>query len=151
MIHLSDGFTVPVAPEHAFELLTDPRYVADCVPGGSIDAPDAEGVFPGRVTVKLGPMSFSYEGTLRVVERDDEALTAVIEGTGKASGGAERASVRSVIRVSPDEAGAHVSLETDLDVKGRVASMGAGIIGSVSKRMVKQAASCLADKMVASA
>jgi carbon monoxide dehydrogenase subunit G len=151
MIHLTDGFNVPVAPERAFEHLTDLSYVAACVPGGEIDAPDAEGTYPGRVSVKLGPMGFTYAGTLRIVERDSQALTAVIEGAGKAAGGAERASVRSVIRVTPDDAGARVALETDLDIKGRVAAMGAGIIGSVSKRMVKQAADCLAQKMVASA
>ena len=55
------------------------------------------------------------------------------------------------VRVTPDDAGARVALETDHDIKGRVAAMGAGIIGSVSKRMVKQAADCLAQKMVASA
>jgi uncharacterized protein len=149
MIHLNDGFTVPVTPERAFELLTDLRYVAPCVPGGEVDAPDESGVYPGRVTVRLGPMRFAYEGTLRITERDDEGLTAVIEGAAKAGGGAERASVRSTFRVTPADAGAHVELDTDLDIRGRAAQMGAGIIGSVSKRMVKQAADCLALKMVA--
>ena len=151
MIHLSDGFDVPVTPERAFELLTDLPYVAPCVPGGEVDAPNESGAYPGRVTVKLGPMKFSYEGTLRIIERDAEALSAVIEGSGKASGGAERASVRSVVRVSASGEGARVDLETELDIKGRAAQMGAGIIGSVSKRMVKQAADCLAQKMAAAA
>jgi carbon monoxide dehydrogenase subunit G len=149
VIHLTDGFTVPVSPERAYELLTDLSYVATCVPGGQIDAPDADGTYPGRVSVKLGPMSFTYAGTLRVIERDPETLTAVIAGAGIASGGAERASVRSTVRVVPDDAGARVALETDLDIKGRVAAMGAGIIGSVSRRMVKQTADCLSEKMVA--
>ena len=40
-------------------------------------------------------------------------------------------------------------MTTDLEIKGRAAQMGAGIIKSVSGRMVKQAAECLAAKLSA--
>lgn len=148
-MQLSDEFTIPVPPDRAYELLLDLQNVASCVPGGEIDAPDEAGVYPGRVTVRLGPMKFSYEGTVQITERDNVARTAVIEGVGKASGGAERARVRSLMEVLPDDAGSRVRMSTDLDIKGRAAQMGAGIIGGVSKRMVKQAADCLAKKLTA--
>ena len=146
-MQLTDEFTVPVAPDVAFERLLDLEQVAGCVPGGQVEPPDSDGVYAGRVTVKLGPMRFSYDGTLRVVERDDVARTAVIEGAGKASGGAESARVRSVMEVVPDGHGSRVQMRTELQMKGRAAQMGAGIIGGVSKRMVKQAAECLAAKL----
>lgn len=146
-MHIDDEFTVPVAPDAAFEALLDLQHVAGCVPGGAVDAPDADGTYPGRVTVKLGPMKFSYEGTLRIAERDPATRTAVIEGAGNASGGSERARVRSVMRVEPDGEGARVRMSTELEIKGRAAQMGAGIIKSVSGRMVKQAADCLAAKL----
>jgi len=148
-MHLSDEFTIDLAPERTFELLLDLENVAGCVPGGQIEPPDADGVYPGRVVVKLGPMKFSYEGTLRIAERDDAARTAVIEGAGKASGGAERATVRSVMEVSPEGSGSRVRMSTELDIRGRAAQMGAGIIGGVSRRMVKQAAECLALRLLA--
>ena len=148
-MQLNDEFTIEVTPDRAFELLLDLQNVTPCVPGGQIDAPDAEGVYPGRVVVKLGPMKFSYEGTLRIAERDVATRTAVIEGAGKASGGSERASVRSVMEVLPEGAGSRVRMTTDLDIKGRAAQMGAGIIGGVSRRMVKQAAECLAARLTA--
>jgi carbon monoxide dehydrogenase subunit G len=94
-------------------------------------------------------MKFSYEGELRIAERDPETLTAVIAGAGKASGGAERASVRSTMVVTPDGDGSRVRMTTDLEIKGRAAQMGAGIIKGVSSRMVKQAADCLAGRIAA--
>ena len=148
-MQLTDEFIIPVAPDRAYESLLDLQNVAACVPGGEVDAADDQGVYPGRVTVRLGPMKFSYEGTVWIAERDDERRTAVIEGMGKASGGAERARVRSVMEVLPEDAGSRVRMTTDLDIKGRAAQMGAGIIGSVSRRMVKQAAECLAEKLTA--
>ena len=150
-MQLTDEFAIHVAPDRAFELLLDVENVAHCVPGGEIDPPDGDGVYPGRVTVKLGPMRFSYAGTLRVTERDAVARRAVIEGTGQASGGAERARVRSVMEVLPDGEGSRVRMTTDLDIRGRAAQMGAGIIGAVSRQMVKQAASCLEGRLEAHA
>jgi carbon monoxide dehydrogenase subunit G len=148
-MRLTDEFALPLAPDRVFELLLDLENVAPCVPGGEVDPPDAAGVYPGRVTVKLGPMKFRYEGTLRISERDAAARTAVIAGAGLASGGAERASVRSVMEVLPEGAGSRVRMSTDLEIKGRAAQMGAGIIGGVSRHMVRQAAECLAARLAA--
>ena len=148
-MQLTDEFTIPVPPDRAYAALLDLQNVAECVPGGEIEPPDAEGTYAGRVTVKLGPMKFSYEGTVRVAEHDAAARTAVIEGAGNASGGSDRARVRSLMEVEPDGEGSRVRMSTELEIKGRAAQMGAGIISAVSKRMVKQAADCLARKLTA--
>jgi carbon monoxide dehydrogenase subunit G len=39
-------------------------------------------------------------------------------------------------------------METDLDIRGRAAQMGAAVIGGVSRRMVQQAAACLATRLI---
>jgi carbon monoxide dehydrogenase subunit G len=146
-MRLNDEFVIPVAPDRAYALLLRLENVATCVPGGQIEPPDADGVYAGRVVVKLGPMKFTYDGTLRIAEQDVATRTAVIEGAGKASGGSDSARVRSLMEVVPDGDGSRVRMTTDLDIKGRAAQMGASIIGSVSKRMVKQAAECLATQL----
>lgn len=148
-MRLTDEFTIPVEPDRAFQLLLDLQNVAHCVPGGEIEPPDADGVHAGKVTVRLGPMKFSYAGTVKIAEQDATTRIAVIEGAGDASGGSERAKVRSVMEVVPDGTGSRVKMSTDLEIRGRAAQMGAGIIGGVSKRMVKQAAECLATRLTA--
>lgn len=148
-MQLTDEFVIPVAPDRAYALLLELENVAGCVPGGEIEAPDAEGVYTGRVVVKLGPMKFTYDGTLRITEQDAKARTAVIEGIGKSSGGSDSAKVRSLMEVVPEGEGSRVRMTTDLDMRGRAAQMGAGMIAPVSRRMVKQAAECLASKLTA--
>jgi uncharacterized protein len=146
-MRFTDEFTISLAPDRAYERLLDLQQVAPCVPGGEIDPPDADGAYPGRVTVKLGPMRFTYAGTLRISESDPDARRAVIEGAGQASGGSERAKVTSVMEVVPEGDGSRVRMTTDLDIRGRAAQMGAGIIGAVSRHMVKQAATCLEARL----
>jgi carbon monoxide dehydrogenase subunit G len=146
-MRLTDEFTISTPPDRAFSMLLDLERVAPCIPGGEIDAPDADGVYPGRVSVKLGPMKFVYAGRVRFTEQDLVHRTAVIEGEGRAAGGADTAKVRSVMEVVPEGDGSRVRITTDLDIKGRAAQMGQGVIVDVSRRLVTQAAACIEARL----
>ena len=146
-MRLTDQFTISTPPERAFELLLDLRNVAPCVPGGEIEEPDEAGVFPGRVVVKLGPMKFTYTGTLQITEQDAASRTATIEGAGSAKGGGESARVRTVMQVIPEGTGSLVKIDMDLEIRGRAAQMGAGLLGTISKRMIEQTATCLEARL----
>ncbi len=148
-MRLTDEFTISTPPDRAFAMLLDLERVAPCIPGGEIDPPDADGVYPGRVSVKLGPMKFVYAGRVRFAEQDPARRTAVIEGEGRAAGGADTAKVRSVMEVLPEGDGSRVRITTDLDIKGRAAQMGQGVIVDVSRRLVSQAAACIEARLSA--
>jgi carbon monoxide dehydrogenase subunit G len=142
-MRLMDEFSIGTPPDRAYELVLDLRRVAPCVPGAEIGEPDEEGFHPGRVSVKVGPMKFVYDGRVRIVERDPATRTAVIVGEGRASGGADTAKVTTTMQVVPDGTGSRVRMTTDLEIKGRAAQMGQGVIADVGRRLVKEAAACI--------
>jgi uncharacterized protein len=146
-MRLEDEFTIATPPDHAYELLLDLRRVVPCVPGAEIGEPDGEGYYPGRVTVKVGPMKFRYDGRVRIAERDAMARIAVIQGEGRASGGADTARVNTTMQVLPDGDGSRVLMTTDLEIKGRAAQMGQGVIANVGRRLVKDAAACIGSRL----
>ncbi len=146
-MQLIDEFVIGTAPDRAYALLIDLARVAPCIPGAEIDPPDADGVHPGRVSVKLGPMKFVYAGRVRIAEQDPASRTAVIEGEGRAAGGMDTAKVRSVMSVNAAGSGSRVRITTDLDIKGRAAQMGQGVITDVSRRLVSQAAGCIEARL----
>ena len=146
-MRLIDEFTISTAPDRAYAMLLDLALVAPCVPGAEIDAPDQDGVYPGRVSVRRGPMKFVYAGRVRIAERDATARTASIEGEGLASGGGESAKVRSVMQVMPEGEGSRVRITTDLELKGRAAQMGQGVIAAVSRPLVSRAAACIEARL----
>ena len=148
-MRLIDEFSIATAPDRAYELLLDLPHVAPCIPGGEIGEPDADGVCPGRVSVKLGPMKFVYDGKVRIAERDPAARTALITGEGRASGGADTARIATTMEVIPDGTGCRVRMTTDLEVRGRAAQMGQGVIVDVSRRLVKEAAACIEARLAA--
>jgi carbon monoxide dehydrogenase subunit G len=148
-MRLTDEFVVSTAPDQAYLMLLDVERVAPCVPGAEIEPPGPDGVYRGRVSVKLGPMKFVYSGRVRIAEQDPASRTAVIEGEGKAAGGADSARVRSVMEVLAEGEGSRIRITTDLDIKGRAAQMGQGVITDVSRRLISQAAACIEARLAA--
>jgi carbon monoxide dehydrogenase subunit G len=146
-MHLEDEFTIATPPDRAFELLLDLRRVAPCVPGAELGEPDAEGVYPGRVSVKVGPMKFTYDGRVRISAQDPVTRTAVITGEARATGGADTAKVATTMEVLPDGTGSRVRMTTELEIKGRAAQMGQGVIADVGRRLVRDAAACIETRL----
>ena len=58
-------------------MLLDVERVAPCLPGASLAGGDGE-TFDGAMTIKLGPVTSRFEGTVRIVEADRAARRAVL-------------------------------------------------------------------------
>jgi carbon monoxide dehydrogenase subunit G len=138
-MRLEQSFSVQAPPDMVFETLTDVRRVAPCLPGADITDQQDDGSFKGTFTVKLGPTTASYLGTLRIQERDDDARRAVMDakGTDKRGGGGTTATIISV--VEPDGDGSRVSVDTDYAITGKLARFGrSGMVEDISKRLLRE-------------
>ena len=69
--------------------------------------------------------------------------------TGSPSGSAESNSVKARMEVLAEGDGSRVVITTDLEIRGRAAQMGAGMITSVSKQLIGQAAACIGARIAA--
>ena len=144
---IESHFAVPAAPERAFRFLLDLDRVAPCIPGGALGAPAPDGVRPATVTVKLGPMRMSYEGTLELTRSDPQERTATLTAQAREARG--NGSVRSTMhmRVSEASGGSEVAVTTELELTGRAAQMGRGIVEEVARKLVGEMADCLARRL----
>jgi carbon monoxide dehydrogenase subunit G len=145
-VQLENTFTVPVTVERAWAVLLDIERVAPCMPGATLTSVDGD-EFAGTVKVKLGPVSMTFKGTGRFVERDEEARRVVIAASGADSrgGGTAKATVTATLVAEGDET--RVNIGTDLDITGKAAQFGRGLIGDVSGRLIGQFATCLAEQL----
>jgi len=150
-MELEHTFTVAVPVERAWEVLLDLERVAPCMPGASLTSYQGD-EFTGTVRVKLGPVTMTFAGQGRFVERDPQARRIVIEASGKdkRGGGTARATIRAGLR-GQGAASTAVEVHTDLVVTGRAAQFGRGMIGDVSTRLLGQFTDCLAGKLGAPA
>jgi carbon monoxide dehydrogenase subunit G len=145
-MELEHSFTVPVSEDRAWEVLMDVERVAPCMPGASLDSVDGDEI-KGRIKVKVGPIAMTYAGTARFTERDPQAHVITLEASGKETRGAGTAS--ATVRSTLQEQGAqtHVIVHTTLNVTGRPAQFGRGVMAEVGGKLIGIFASNLADML----
>ena len=144
---IETGFDIPRPPADAYALLLDLERVTPCFPGAELLGEGADGAREVRVTVRLGPMRLAYEGEVRIDERDDAGLRAVLAGSAREARGGGYAEARIAMRVSEASGGAHVTAEADLTLTGRAAQMGRGVVGVVATQLVGEMAACLEARL----
>ena len=137
------SFTVPVPPEKAWDVLLDVRRVAPCMPGASVDSVEGDDI-AGRMKVKVGPISQEYRGKAHFVERDAASHTVVLEASGKEARGSGTASANVRSTLHGEDGKTVVNVKTTLNVTGRPAQMGRGILEDVGGRLVTRFADNLA-------
>jgi uncharacterized protein len=142
-VRIETGFDISRHPADAYALLLDLERVMPCFPGAELLARRPDGARDLRVTVRLGPMRLSYQGDVRIAERDDPARRAVLAGNARETRGGGSANARIAMRVEESERGARVVAEADVDLTGRAAQMGRGIVEDVATRLVREMAACL--------
>ena len=133
---LRNEFTVSVPVERAWETLLDIETVAGFLPGAKIEPSGGDGVFHGSMKVKVGPMVVNYEGTARLASADEQAHRAEIEVRAKEAKGQGTAAAVITNTLVQENGRTRVIAETDLQVTGRQAQFGRGIMQDVAGRML---------------
>jgi uncharacterized protein len=138
-MELTNSFDVAAAPEAVWRTVGDMRQVAACLPGAVIVSQDGD-TYHGRVTIKVGPISMGLGGTATVLRRDDDErrLEVLISAEDLTGQGTVEATM--VVTADPSPAGTTVSIATTMQLGGKVAQFGSGLLTQVSGRIVKQVA-----------
>lgn len=143
-MRIESSFEVPRGPEEVWELLLDVPRMAPCMPGSELLEVVDDRSWRGRVTVRMGPVSLSYAGTVVMEERDDADRRAVIMAAGTETRGKGTARARVTSHLEPSEdGGTRVAIEADLTLSGAVAQFGRGMIADLSRRLTDEFARCL--------
>ncbi|QVQ54511.1 SRPBCC family protein [Spiractinospora alimapuensis] len=136
-MQLTNAITVDASPDEVFALINDVERVVSCVPGASLRERDGD-TYEGDVTVKVGPITAAYSGTIRFIEVDTAARTLRAQGRGADTHGNGDAEVEIGLSVEADGAGSVLRIDADLVIRGKIAQFGKGAISMVTDRLLKQ-------------
>jgi uncharacterized protein len=146
---IQNEIEVAAPPEELFEVLSDVERVAPLLPGATLEGKEGD-AYTGAVKVKVGPITASYRGRLRFVELDEESHRAVMEASAQETNGQGNAQATITASVSGSDSQSVLTLDTDLEVRGKAAQFGRGVLGNVSQRLLDQFARNLESEVLSS-
>ena len=142
---LEHSFTVDAPVDTVWSTMMDIEGVAECFPGATVTSVEGDS-FAGTCKVKLGPIAMVYKGSGSFVDRDDSAHRAVIEAKGKDKRGNGTAGATVTMTMDAEGSATRVQVVTDLNVTGKPAQFGRGVMQDVSDKLLGQFVDCLAGK-----
>jgi uncharacterized protein len=147
-VKIEDQFRVTVPVEQAWAVLLDVERIAPCLPGAQLQEIEGD-EYRGIVKVKVGPITAQYKGAARITEADEVARRVVINAEGRDTRGQGNASANVTATLEPDGDGTIVKIDTDLNVTGKVAQFGRGVMADVSSKLLAQFADSLQTTVLA--
>lgn len=145
-MQLTHSFTVPAGIEQAWQVLLDIERIAPCMPGAALETVDGDD-FTGSVKVRLGPIGLTYKGKASFVSKDAANHRAVIDAQGKDARGNGTAKATITATLTGEGSGTAVQVVTDLNITGKPAQFGRGVMADVGNKLIQQFADCLAGKL----
>jgi carbon monoxide dehydrogenase subunit G len=136
-MELTNEFEVAVPVERAWVVLTDLERLAPCLPGAQLREVEGD-EYRGAVKIKVGPITTSYDGAIRFLERDEPAHRMVLKADGRETRGQGNVSAVITATMSPSGEGTSVVVATDLTISGKVAQFGRGVLADVSAKLLDQ-------------
>ena len=146
-MNISQEFVIERSTDVVWKFFQDVPVVAQCLPGAELLAQKDDGSYEGKLSVKLGPMAVSFEGTATVAP-DPGSMSATIEGKGVDRRGGSRGQVKVVYTVTSQGSGSKVEVDAEITLSGPVAQFGrTGLINEMSKRLIGEFVDCLEAKL----
>ena len=135
---LTQTCEIPVDADRLWELLMDVPKIGKCIPGVESVLPIDANSYQGTLKIQVGPIRLSFQGTITVEERDREKMRASMRAEGKDAkvGGGVRA--RMSMTLSPDESGTTLTVETDLNILGKLGEFGQPIIRKKADSIMRE-------------
>ncbi len=145
-MELRHEFTVPATIEETWNAFNDIESVAVCFPGAKVSSVEGD-TFEGSCKVKLGPIALTYNGSGTFVEKDESARRMVIDAKGKDKRGNGTAGAHVTATMTEEGTSTRVEVLTDLNITGKPAQFGRGVMQDVSDKLLGQFTQCLEQKV----
>lgn len=145
---ITERFEVQAPVERVWKYMIDPASVVQCLPGAELLEVQDDRNFLGAIKVKVGPLSMSYKGKASFTEVNEETHTVRMVGEAREVGGSGSTKVTMISVVTALEGGgSEVSVDSEINLVGKIVQFGRGMIEEVSRQMFRQFATCVKSRL----
>ena len=144
-MHFEGVFDVAAIREEVFEVVTDPKQVAGCMPG--LQKVDVKSPDEFEAVVKVGVSFIRGDFTVRFRTVQNEAPSSAkmtVHGGGLGSAVDMQITMNLTER---DAGGTSMKWDADATVSGKIASLGQRLMETQAEKIINQFFTCLREKL----
>ncbi len=135
-MELAGEFIFDGTQEQVWELVRDPKVLANVLPGTQSMNQISESEYEGRMHVRVGPISGVFAGRVLVSdEKPPVSYTLSVEGRGAAGFGTGTGQVQLIDR---EDGTTLMQYQGELQIGGKLAGVGQRMVETVAKSMTRQ-------------
>ncbi|KAB2912637.1 MAG: carbon monoxide dehydrogenase subunit G [Hyphomicrobiaceae bacterium] len=142
---LTGEYTLAASKESVWAGLNDPDVLKRCIPGCKELEQQSPTRFTATVALKIGPVSATFKGSVELQDMNPpNGYRIVGQGSGGIAGFAKGG---ATVWLTENEGGTVLTYTANAEVGGKLASLGARLIQSTSKKLADQFFSAFANEM----
>jgi carbon monoxide dehydrogenase subunit G len=146
---ITQSFEVARPLPAVWNLFQNIPAVAACMPGAELTGDKGDGLYAGRVGIKLGPFSASFEGEAQVVPNEAEN-SGHAEGRAIDKKGGSRSKLVLDYKLTQASGGTRVDIDADVQLSGPIAQFGrTGIITETAGILIGQFVKNVEERLAA--
>jgi uncharacterized protein len=146
-MRFENHFDVDSPIDRVWDAVLDVERVAPTVPGAQVLERTGDDAYQVAIKVKVGPMSMTYRGEVEIAERDEEAHRAVMKARAKETRGQGTADADVTMQLRGENGRTSATVTTEVELSGKAATMGQGVLQDVAGRLVQTFARNLATML----
>ncbi len=140
-------FDVQAPIDEVYAAMLDLERVAPAMPGAEVLEKEDDDHYKVAIKVKVGPISMKYNGNVEIVDKDPEAHSAKLKVHAREARGQGTASADVDMKLDEKGETTHGEMTAQVQLAGRAAAMGRGVIQDVSAKLVDQFAANLGSML----
>lgn len=141
-------FEINAPIEAAWAFLTDPKQVAQCLPGAELTKQIDATTYEGTVSAKVGPIMAKYKGEVRLEKLDRATYEVVAVGRGQdvtGKGGADGKMVSRFRAIDPRKT--EISISSEVNLTGKLVQFGRGLIQDVADQIFHKFTAAVRERL----
>jgi carbon monoxide dehydrogenase subunit G len=139
----SHSFSVPKPIDQVWQTVTDLAQVIPLVPDATVVDGSGKKV-TAQIKMRLGSMTMQYTGPAEITNQNDSAHQATMTAQAREKGGQGNAKATVQVSLTSGGSGTNGTLKSSVEVTGKAAQMGEGMIRPVTEALIQGFADNLA-------
>ncbi len=141
---INGGIEVATQPEKLWNLLQEPEFLKEIIPGCKEFNQVSEEKFEGKISMKVGAIASNYTAAFTIKDKlPPNSYNLELDGQGK--GGFMRGKIH--IELHAVEAGTMLKYDGEVNIGGTIARIGQRLLDAASKMLMKQGFKALKKKV----